>query len=162
MQTTIKEMHLNGLRNLDEVPTIRDRNALQSPVNKKIEDDSGLLRRSKRSVKKKNISTCHSGKVYVDLSVYSNIIAPPGFYTHYCGNTYQLPVGNDPIIKNISRAIMNAYNSVKKFSAKVLSNPSCCVPKRHHDMYIFYVDQGFNTIRYIPNLKASRCVCKND
>ena len=155
MQTTIKLMHLNGLRSNADEP--------RSQVNKTEEDEhSGLLRRSKRSVKKNNVPpTCHSGKVYVNLTKYTNIIAPLGFHTHYCGNTFLLPVGNDTIIQILSKAIVDAYNSVKKFSAKVLANPSCCAPKKVHNLYILYMDQGrFSTIRSIPNIKASRCVCK--
>ena len=155
MQSTLKLMHLNGLRKHDEP---------QSVVNQTEKDDhSGLLRRSKRSVKKNNLPpTCHSGKVYVNLTTYKDIIAPLGFYTHYCGNTFLLPVGNATIIQILSKAIIAAYNSVKKFPAKVLANPSCCAPKKVHNLYILYMDQGrFSTIRSVPNIKASRCVCKN-
>ncbi len=155
MQTTIKLMHLNGLRNRDEP---------QSPVNMTEEDDSGLLRRSKRSVKKNKLPpTCHTGQIYVNLTKYKNIIlAPAGFHTHYCGNTYLVPVANDPIIQTLAQAITDAYKSVKKFSAKVLANPSCCAPKKFHNLYVLYVDQGFSTIKSIPNIKASRCACKNE
>jgi hypothetical protein len=155
MQTTIKMMHLNGLRDRDEP---------HSPVNMTKEDDSGLLRRSKRSVKKNNLPpTCHSGKIYANLTKYKNIIAPSGFYTHYCGNTFLLPVGNDPIVQILSQAIIDGYNSVKRFSTKVLANPNCCAPEKIHNLFVLYMDQGlFSTIRSIPNIRASHCACKND
>lgn len=161
MKTAIKLMHLNGLRNRDDVEEAQEP---RSSVNVKTNDDSSLLRRSKRSVKKNKLPhTCHSGKVYVNLTTYNNIIAPQGFHTHYCGSTYLLPIGNDSIVQTISQAIMDTYNSMKKFSAKVLANPSCCKPKKFHDLYVLYMDHGqFTTIRTIPKVKASHCVCKND
>lgn len=158
MQTTIKMMHLSGLRTRDHEKLIL------SPVSEmEKKDDSGLSRRKKRSVTKNSLpSTCKSGKVYVSLAKFPNILAPDGFYTHYCGNTFLLPVGNDPIVQNISYAIIDAYKSVKTFSPKVLANPSCCTPKTVHNLLVLHMDQGqFSTIRSIPNTKASRCVCKN-
>lgn len=144
---------------------IRSHNKLLSPVNAKTTgSELGSTRRQKRSVKTNNfLSSCNSDKVYVNLTKYQNIIAPLGFHTHYCGSTYLIPVGNDPIVQILSQAIIETFNSLKKFSSKVLANPDCCTPKKIHDLYVLYMDQGkFTSIRSIPNVIASHCVCKNN
>lgn len=122
---------------------------------------SARRKRSTNSQRQNGIQKCHSGRVYVNLANFQNVIAPSGFYTHYCGETYSLPIGNSTIVQTLSRAFVEAYKTVTTIPQEVLANPSCCVPKKFHSLYILHLEEdGVTTLKPIPNIKASRCVCK--
>lgn len=160
--TALRRMHLNGLRIRYPIPETRNETGVLQPSN----SDKGGNRRLRRGAvshgKSKKAKICRSAKIYVNLTKYSNIVAPPGFTTVYCGKTwYPMPIGNDPVTKIVSKALLEAINNRPNFSKPVFRNSNCCVPSKEKNLVVLYNDpkRNFSMIKYIPKAIVRSCGC---
>lgn len=164
LKTTLQSMHLNGLRTLN--PTRRKKNTTTELWLKRTMESNERKpgRRQKRAASTRKLKTtkvCHSGRIDVNLTKYSNIMAPLGFKTHYCGSTYQMPIGGDPVTKIVSQAIMDAFNQMHSFSKSVFENSRCCGPLKTKNLVVLYHDpkKHYSMIKYFQKLIVVSCGC---
>lgn len=116
--------------------------------------------RLRRSPKNRNLpsspKTCTMQNVYVNLRHLNNtVVAPPGFTTGLCGTWQPIPIGADPIIKRVAKAVYKATRSLPQ-----VSNPKCCIPTAFNRLPILYLDSmSHSVLRYLDKVLVTKCGC---
>ena len=111
----------------------------------------GIAKRNAASSKK-----CIAQSVYVNLTYANSSIAlPQGFTTNVCGTWQPVPIGADPTVKEVAKAIHMATKKLPK-----INNPSCCKPTAYKKLHILYVDSKTHIVlRYLDHIDVAKCGC---
>lgn len=143
--------------NTDEVTTRKRRSSEVSRMFRRdTEDVPNIFRRTKRNAPK-----CNMEKATVDLTTANNVtfILPQSFQTGVCGPQQPLLTGNDPMVRELARAIVKAVQTLPPSS-----NAQCCVPSSFQKELILYYnnsDMRHVILRYVNNVKITSCACSN-
>lgn len=99
---------------------------------------------------------CTMQNIHVKLGA-GRIMLPSWFNTSVCGVLQQLPVGSNPIIKEISRAVNNA---IKRSLPLIHNNLTCCVPIAFSKLAIIYRNtKSHFVLQSIDNIVVTKCGC---
>ncbi|XP_028399630.1 univin-like [Dendronephthya gigantea] len=156
----VRETYL--VTNTDE-PNTRKRRATEG-ISKLFPRDAVAVRRADDVSKfhgrsKRRAPTCKLHQVTVNLTGMNNsvFILPTSFKTGICGLQQPVPLGSDPMMRQLAQAVATAIQSVAPSQ-----NSRCCRPSKFRKLTVLYFDSMQHTVlRHVDNVKVKKCACAN-
>lgn len=149
--TNTDEFNTRKRRAADGISKLVRRNAVAV---RSANDVSKFYARSKR-----HTPTCKLQQVTVNLTGINNsvFILPTSFKTGVCGLQQPVPLGSDPMMRQLAQAVATAIQKVAPSQ-----NSRCCRPSKFRKLTVLYFDNTQHTVlRHVGNVKVKKCACAN-